>query len=103
MLVESFDILLERNIDNNILNDYYSVILDFKEVKRIDKIRARELGKDILVDVRLSIDHDKTIKQGHDLTRSIKYTLMNRYTNISEVLIHLNPFYPEENHQHKNG
>ncbi|WP_462411570.1 cation diffusion facilitator family transporter [Neobacillus sp. Marseille-QA0830] len=93
MLKESFDILLERNIDSQIMMDYRSIISTFPDVKRIDRIRAREHGHYVLVDLRISIDHRKTIKEGHDLTRKIKRELMKNHDNIEEVLIHLNPYF----------
>jgi cation diffusion facilitator family transporter len=95
MLMEAFDILLERNIDAETLQEYINVVNEFQEVKRIDRIRAREHGHYILVDLRISIDHFKTIKEGHDLAKLIKGRLMERYDNIHEVLIHLNPYFPE--------
>lgn len=95
MLMEAFDILLERNIDAETLLAYINVVNEFQEVKRIDRIRAREHGHYILVDLRISIDHFKTIKEGHDLAKLIKGRLMERYDNIDEVLIHLNPYFPE--------
>ena len=95
MLTEAFDILLERSVAPDILNAYIHTISEFQEVKRIDRIRARELGHYIMVDLRISIDHSKTIKEGHDLSREIKLELMNRFDNIQEVLIHLNPYFPE--------
>ena len=95
MLTEAFDILLERSVAPDILNAYIDTISEFQEVKRIDRIRARELGHYIMVDLRISIDHSKTIKEGHDLSREIKLELMNRFDNIQEVLIHLNPYFPE--------
>jgi cation diffusion facilitator family transporter len=95
MLTEAFDILLERNIDQKILQEFTAVVSEFQEVKRIDRIRARELGHYILIDLRISIDHYKTIKEGHDLAKLIKGKLMDQYDNIEEVLIHLNPYYPE--------
>ena len=95
MLMEAFDILLERNIDAATLQEYINVVNEFQEVKRIDRIRAREHGHYILVDLRISIDHFKTIKEGHDLAKLIKGRLMDKYDNIHEVLIHLNPYFPE--------
>jgi cation diffusion facilitator family transporter len=95
MLMEAFDILLERNIDAETLQEYINVVNEFQEVKRIDRIRAREHGHYILVDLRISIDHFKTIKEGHDLAKLIKGRLMERYDNIHEVLIHLNPYFLE--------
>jgi cation diffusion facilitator family transporter len=93
ILVESFNILLERNINGDVLADLNKIISQFNDVKRIDRVRAREHGHYIMVDVRISIDHDKTIQEGHDLAKKIKFTLMKKYTNIEEVLIHLNPYY----------
>ncbi|MFB6467341.1 cation diffusion facilitator family transporter [Cytobacillus sp. Hz8] len=95
MLTEAFDILLERNIDSKTIHEYISLIDEFQEVKRIDRIRAREHGHYVLVDLRISIDHSKTIKEGHDLSRKIKQLLMSHYDNIEEVLIHLNPYFEE--------
>lgn len=93
LLTESINILLERNINGEVLDDLNQLISQFDEVKRVDRIRAREHGHYIMVDVRISIAHDKTIKEGHDLAREIKFTLMEKYTNIEEVLIHLNPYF----------
>lgn len=93
MLFEAFDILLERNVNSELLEAYIEVVNGFEDVKRIDRIRAREHGHYVLVDIRMSIDHEKTIKYGHDLGKEIKKALMEKYDNIDEVLIHLNPYY----------
>ncbi|KOO46911.1 cation diffusion facilitator family transporter [Priestia koreensis] len=95
MMNEAFQILMERNVAPDLLEEFTSTIESFPEVKRIDLIRAREHGHYILVDVRISIDHFKTIKQGHDLGREIKKVLMDKNDHIQEVLIHLNPYFPE--------
>jgi cation diffusion facilitator family transporter len=95
MLTEAFDILLERNINSETIQDYITIVSEFPEVKRIDRIRAREHGHYVLVDLRIAIDHYKTIKEGHDLAKAIKGELMNKNDNIREVLIHLNPYFPD--------
>jgi cation diffusion facilitator family transporter len=97
MLAEAFGILLERNINTETLQEYIAIIHEFPDVKRIDRIRAREHGHYVLVDLRIAIDHAKTIKQGHDLAKSIKKRLMEHHDNIDEVLIHLNPYYRDDN------
>jgi cation diffusion facilitator family transporter len=96
ILKESINVLLERNINGEVLADLNKMIAEFDEVKRIDNVRARELGHYIIVDMRISIDYDKTIKEGHDLAKAIKFTLMEKYNNIEEVLIHLNPYFQEK-------
>jgi len=96
MLTEAFDILLERNINSETIQDYIAIVSEFPEVRRIDRIRAREHGHYVLVDLRIAIDHFKTIKEGHDLAKAIKGELMDKFDNIREVLIHLNPYFPED-------
>ncbi|MCP8967208.1 cation diffusion facilitator family transporter [Ectobacillus ponti] len=95
MCTEAFHILLERSVEPELLDSYKAVVQQFPEVRRIDRIRAREHGHYVLVDLRISIYHEKTIKEGHDLGRDIKRALMDKYNEIEEVLIHLNPYFPE--------
>jgi cation diffusion facilitator family transporter len=96
MLMEAFDILLERSVNTETMQEYMAIISEFKEVKRIDRIRSREHGHYVLVDLRISIEHSMTIKEGHDLSKEIKESLMKKFDNVAEVLIHLNPFYPAD-------
>jgi cation diffusion facilitator family transporter len=95
LLSSSFKILMESNVDNVMLEEFSSTISSFPDVRRIDRIRAREHGNYILVDIRISIDYFKTIKEGHDLGRDIKEALIKENDHIQEVLIHLNPYYPD--------
>lgn len=95
MLTEAFHILIERNVQPEMMEQFEAVILSFEEVRRIDRIRAREHGHYIIMDIRISIDQDKTIKEGHDLSREIKNSLKEKFDHIEEVLIHLNPYFPE--------
>ena len=39
------------------------------EVKRIDRLRAREHGHYILVDLRVGVPGEMTIQEGHDASR----------------------------------
>jgi hypothetical protein len=48
-----------------------------------------------LLDVRLSLDHDLTIKQGHDIAHEIRNVIQKRYSDVEEVLIHVNPYFDE--------
>ncbi|WP_018664891.1 cation diffusion facilitator family transporter [Heyndrickxia acidiproducens] len=95
ILAESFNILMESNVDPELLAELEDTIHSFPDVRRIDRVRAREHGNYILVDIRIAIDHDKTILEGHNLGKKIKAALMKRNDHIQEVLIHLNPFFSE--------
>jgi cation diffusion facilitator family transporter len=93
---DSVDILMERNVSVEKLAYYEAVIRTSEHVKRIDRVRAREHGHYIIVDVRVGIPFDYTIQQGHDISRQLKKLIMDYDPDVVEVMIHLNPWAPAE-------
>ncbi|WP_277585227.1 cation diffusion facilitator family transporter [Psychrobacillus antarcticus] len=93
MLIEAGSTLMEKSVSQEILDDFQTLILTIPEVKRLDRLRAREHGHYLLVDLRVSVPGDLTIQEGHDIIRKIKNTIMEYHEDVEEVLIHLNPWY----------
>ncbi|MGO4270835.1 cation diffusion facilitator family transporter [Paenibacillus sp. TAF58] len=92
---ESFDILMERSVNTAYIEQYAALIRSVPEVKRIDRLRAREHGHYILVDARLAVSGKLTIQEGHDISRHIKQKIKEAHSDVDEVLVHLNPWYEE--------
>ena len=90
---EALDTLMEKSVNLERLTDFKGLINSVPEVKRIDRLRAREHGHYVLVDLRVSISGDLTVQQGHDISRKIKEIIMQAHTDVDEVLIHVNPWY----------
>jgi cation diffusion facilitator family transporter len=93
---ESIGVLMEQSVSHEQLNHITSVVQSISQVKRIDRIRAREHGHYIIVDLRVSIPNQLTVQEGHDITRLIKETIQEEINNVDEVLIHLNPWYEDQ-------
>lgn len=96
MLHEAFHILMESNISSDKLEEFREIIMSFPEVRQIDRLRAREHGHYLIIDLRISIDHHKTIKEGHDLGKTIKHKIQVENDHVQEVLIHLNPYFEDK-------
>ncbi|MCQ4088654.1 cation diffusion facilitator family transporter [Saccharibacillus sp. JS10] len=94
MARESIDILMEKAIGTEELAALERIVRSIGDVKRIDRIRAREHGQYIIIDLRVGVDGQMTIQQGHDVIRKIKKAILSSHPNVSEVMIHLNPWYP---------
>lgn len=92
---EAIDILMEKTISAEQLDDIRNIIGNVPRVMRIDRLRARDHGHYTIVDVRVSIPSGMTIQEGHDIGRLIKKTIMEAHSDVEEVLVHLNPWYPE--------
>ncbi|MEK5333055.1 MULTISPECIES: cation diffusion facilitator family transporter [unclassified Lysinibacillus] len=96
MLLEAIDTLMEKSVSRDTLDNFETLILTIPEVKRIDRLRAREHGHYVLVDLRVSVPGGLTVQEGHDIIRKIKKTIMEKHPNVEEVLIHLNPWYEDD-------
>ncbi|KXH87042.1 cation diffusion facilitator family transporter [Sporosarcina sp. HYO08] len=93
---ESLDILMERTVSQQRLDEFAALINSFEEVKRIDRLRAREHGHYILVDLRIGVHGGMTIQEGHDISKKIRNLIMAKHQDVDEVLIHLNPWYEHD-------
>ena len=90
---EAMDTLMEKSVSPDRLEEFTALINTIPEVKRIDRLRAREHGHYILVDLRVAVPGQLTVLEGHDILRKIKETIMEAHQDVDEVLIHLNPWY----------
>ena len=52
----------------------------------------------VLVDVRVAVSADLSIQQGHDVCKQIKKSIIAMDDEVTEVLVHLNPWYEEDQH-----
>lgn len=93
---EAVDILMEKGVAPEVIAGYERLIRELDGIRRIDRIRAREHGHYIIVDVRVGVPSHYTIQQGHDISREIKKRIMEHDPHVEEVLVHLNPWEEEE-------
>lgn len=93
---EAMDILMEKNVSEDRLQEFAALIRTVPEVKRIDRLRAREHGHYVLVDLRIGVPGTMTIQEGHDISSKIRNMIIDEHSDVDEVLIHLNPWYPGE-------
>lgn len=56
-------------------------------------IRARRLGPSIYVDVKIDIDPDLTVSQGHEIAKRVKERVIDDVEGAADVMVHVNPHY----------
>ncbi|MBU8879522.1 cation diffusion facilitator family transporter [Bacillus sp. FJAT-29790] len=66
-----------------------------EEVKKIDELHAREHGHYVIVDLKISVDPNMTVEEGHRVGKKVKGKLLEM-DNVQNVFVHINP-YNEEN------
>ncbi|GAB4287066.1 MAG: cation diffusion facilitator family transporter [Ignavibacteriaceae bacterium] len=62
-------------------------------VRGLDKCYLRKMGFDYFVDIHVLVDGNKTVSEGHEIAHRVKASLMKQYRNISDVLVHIEPYH----------
>lgn len=60
-------------------------------VKSVQGIRARQHGSKFFVDMKICVDPNITVKEGHDVATRAKENILKNNHDVQDVLIHVNP------------
>jgi cation diffusion facilitator family transporter len=96
MAREAIDVLMDKTVPIEMLAAYEDLVRGVSQVRRIDRIRARAFGQYVLIDVRVGVEGNMTVQEAHDVSREIKECIMAQHRDVSEVLIHMNPWYEND-------
>ena len=89
---ESSIVIMEKVLDNEETRQYEQTVNAIHGILRIDEILARTHGSYVVIDIKVSVDPEITVKQGHDIAKNVKQNLMDEYQEIADVLVHVNPY-----------
>jgi len=64
-----------------------------ENVMGIDKCFVRKMGFDYFVDIHVLVDANLPVFKGHQIAHKVKDELMKEYSNISDVLVHIEPYF----------
>ncbi len=61
------------------------------------EIRCRRSGQYLIVDLKLDMDPDMTVRKSHAIATEVKRLIFVQVPNVGDVMIHINPH--EEDHE----
>jgi cation diffusion facilitator family transporter len=61
-------------------------------VKRVDKLWVRKSGMEYLVDIHIQVPAEESVAEGHRVSHLVKDELLTRFTNLRDVMVHLEPY-----------
>ncbi len=82
--------LMDRAADSEIVEAIRNVCLNVKGVKTIDEIRTRVAGTQVLVDLKIVVDHSLSLLEAHHIAHQVKNGVME-LPRIQDVMVHVNP------------
>lgn len=60
-------------------------------VEHVHEIRGRRSGQYVIVDLKLEMDPQMTVKKSHDIATEVKRLIFEQFPNVGDVMIHINP------------
>jgi len=66
-------------------------------VEHVHEIKGRRSGQYLIIDLKLDMDPDMTVKESHAIATTVKKVIFDHNANIGDVMIHINPH--EEEHE----
>jgi len=63
-----------------------------ENVMGIDKCFVRKMGVEYFVDIHVLVDANLPVFKGHEIAHQVKDQLMKEHSNISDVLVHIEPY-----------
>lgn len=64
-------------------------------VLAVDTLRARQHGHYIIIDLKISVNPESSVLEGHTIGKAVKRLLVERFPNVEDVFMHINPYDPE--------
>jgi cation diffusion facilitator family transporter len=94
LVIQSIHSTLEHVLHDEDSEELLKSVLKTKGVITVDDLRAREHGHYMIVDVKISVNPRISVLEGHDIAKAVKHNLMDRFSHVSDVFVHVNPYDP---------
>lgn len=87
----AIDKMVDKSCDIKFEEELRKIILAQDGVIRIDLLQTRIFGNKIYVDLEISADGEKKLKETHAIAQNIHDLLEAKYPKIKHIMIHVNP------------
>lgn len=92
IIIPGINEFLDGSTPKEICDEISLICMSDSRVKNVHKIRTRYIGGKIHIDLHIEVDGSLSIVEGHSISGAVKQLLFQNFTDISDVLIHIEPF-----------
>jgi cation diffusion facilitator family transporter len=93
---ESIEQLVDKGLDPDKVESISAHIAEIPGVKRMHMLRTRQMGAEALLDVHVEVAPHLSVSEGHRIGDEVSKELTREFSDISQVLIHIDPEDDEE-------
>jgi len=87
--------LADTGASPELTRDVEKIVLSTRGVLSVHKIRTRKIGHGYQVDLHIQVNGTITVVEGHNISEDAKAILIQKCTDITDVIVHLEPKMPD--------
>lgn len=87
----AIDKMVDKACDVHFEEELRQLILSQEGVAGIDLLQTRMFGSRIYVDLEISVNGEKSIREAHNIAQNVHDLLEGKYAKIKHIMIHVNP------------
>lgn len=92
IFLDATDKLVDKSCDDDKIEKIKAVVLKQKGVLGIDDIKTRIFGTKIYVDIEISADGNKTLRETHKIAEKVHHKVEGEFEDIKHIMVHVNPY-----------
>ena len=85
------DELLEKSLPKEVEDRILSIVTAFPEVNQPHHLRTRRIGNNIAIELHIRMNGSMSLRQAHDITKSIEAALKQEFGVNTHIGIHMEP------------
>ena len=85
----------ERAVDTGTVEQIKEIISSEQRIRQWHKLRTRNLGREIFLDLHILVDPELTITDAHEIAESLESRMHEQMTRPINITVHIEPDMPE--------
>ncbi|VAW52266.1 Cobalt-zinc-cadmium resistance protein [hydrothermal vent metagenome] len=88
---QSVQELVDTALEPEMVEQIKQTILSIDDVRELHLLRTRRMGHNALVDVHIQVSPKLSVSEGHHITESVEQALCDKFEEINDVTVHIDP------------
>ena len=88
---EAVDSMVDRACDEETENAIRRSAAAQQGVLHVDRLKTRQFGRKIYVDIEIAADGDLSLREGHDIAQKVHDTIEKDFPEVKHIMVHVNP------------
>ena len=89
--MKSIHVLTDKSPHASIISDIEGVILSTPKVSSYHKLKVRQAGSKLFLEMHIQVDPAMSVAEGHNVAHDVKEKLSKKFQNLKEATIHVEP------------